>query len=51
MHRFLSLQLKQVDTSVVTEDLIVVRDQVDQYSLSLTLSIRSGESPWLLVSE
>jgi len=26
MHCFLTLQLKQVDTSVVTEDFIVVRD-------------------------
>jgi len=35
MHRFVALQLKQVDTSVVTEDVIVFRDQVDHCSLNL----------------
>jgi len=29
MHCLLALQLKQVDTSVVTKDFIVVRDQID----------------------
>ena len=33
MHRFVALQLKQVNTSVVTEDVIVFRDQIDHYSL------------------
>jgi len=36
-NRLLALQLKQVNTSVVTEDLIVVRDQIDHCSLSLVL--------------
>jgi len=29
MHCFVALQLKQVNTSVVTEDIIVFRDQID----------------------
>jgi len=31
IHCFLALQLEYVDTSVVTEDLKIVRDQIDHY--------------------
>jgi len=37
--RLITLQLKQVNASLVTEDLKIVRDQVDQSSLSLMLIV------------